>query len=62
MTRDGEELLEAAISTEECATIAGDVGDQYRSESSARLEAAREGEDPAIQLLDDDDAMRTIAG
>jgi len=72
MTREAEELLEAATNlpaAERAALVVrlldsiaapeDDVAEAQRSESRARLDAARGGE---IDLLDDDDAMRMIAG
>lgn len=72
MTREAEELLEAATTppaAERAAlvvrlldSIAGpddDVAGSQRTEGHARLDAARGG---AIDLLDNDDAMRMIAG
>lgn len=72
MTREAEELLEAAATlpaAERAALVVrlldsiaapeDDVAEAQRSESRARLDAARGGE---LDLLDDDDAMRMIAG
>jgi putative addiction module component (TIGR02574 family) len=72
MTREAEELLEAAQNlpaAERAALVVrlldsiaapeDDVAEAQRSESRARLDAALGGE---IDILDDDDAMRMIAG
>lgn len=72
MTRKAEELLEVAatLPAEERAALVvrlldsiaaadDDVAEAQRSESRARLDAARGG---ALDVVDDDDAMRMIAG
>lgn len=72
MTREAEKLLEVAATlppAERAALVVRlldsiaapehDVAAAQRSESRARLDAARDG---AIDLVDDDDAMRMIAG
>jgi putative addiction module component (TIGR02574 family) len=72
MTREAEKLLEAAATlppAERAALVVrlldsiaapdDDVAAAQRSESRARLDAVRNG---AIDLVDDDDAMRMIAG
>jgi putative addiction module component (TIGR02574 family) len=71
MTREAEKLLEAAATlppAERAALVVrlldsiaapdDDVAAAQRSESTARLDALRDG---AIELIDDDDAMRMIA-
>ncbi len=72
MTRETEKLLEVAETLAPAERVAlvvrlldgiaapdGDVAAAQRSESRARLDAARDG---AIDLVDDDDAMRMITG
>lgn len=72
MTREAEKLLEAAATlppAERAALVVrlldsiaapdDEVAAAQRSESSARLDALRDG---AIDLVDDDDAMRMITG
>jgi putative addiction module component (TIGR02574 family) len=72
MTREAEKLLEVAVTlvpAERAALVVrlldsiaapdDDVTAAQRFESRARLDAARDG---AIDLVDDDDAMRMIAG
>lgn len=72
MTREAEKLLEvaatlppaerAALAVRLLDSIAApddDVAAAQRSESRARLDAARDG---AIDLVDEDDAIRMIAG
>lgn len=72
MTREAEKLLEVAatlLPAERAALVVrlldsiaapdDDVAAAQRSESRARLDAAHDG---AIDLVDDDDAMRMIAG
>jgi hypothetical protein len=72
MTREAEKLLEAAAAlppADRAALVVrlldsisapdDDVAAAHRSESRARLEAAHDG---GIDLVDDDDAMRMIAG
>lgn len=72
MTREAEALLEAAArlpAAERAALVVqlldsiaapeDDVAEAQRSESRARLDAARSD---AFDLLDDDDAMRMING
>lgn len=72
MTREAEKVLEAAAAltrAERAALVVrlldsiaapdDDVAAAQQSESRARLDAARDG---AIDLVDDDDAMRMIVG
>ncbi|MEM6990465.1 MAG: addiction module protein [Myxococcota bacterium] len=74
MTREAEELLEVAakLPAEERARLAvrlldsiaapagtEAIADAQCSESRSRLDAAREG---ALEIVDDADAMRMIAG
>jgi putative addiction module component (TIGR02574 family) len=72
MTREAEKLLEVAATlppAERAALVVrlldsiaapdDDVAAAQRSESRARLDAARDG---VIDLVDDDDAMRMISG
>jgi putative addiction module component (TIGR02574 family) len=72
MTREAEKLLEVAatLPAEDRAALvvrlldsiagpADDVAEAQRSESRERLDAVHDGE---LELLEDDDAMRMIAG